>query len=602
MKQLLSDLLGRLRLWQKLTILGVIALVLVAIPFYLFFVGEQAVIDTALEEQKGMEPAVKMVDVVRATAKHRGLSASLLAGREALDKDRRAQKTRVDQAIAAYDTASKGLDYPGTAEVWRQFKEEWVKVEQGVESRTISREQSWDAHTRLNSHALRLIRLIADGSHLSLDPDPDTYHLIQAILIESSILSEKLGQARGFGASLLAKAETLRAQSKPPAVGDKGVTVQERAAVFSMADRARESLNSINQELEQFQISAPAAVKTRLEASARQMNALVDKSLPLARSEIVDAANLTYSSTEYFGLLTQAIDAAFAFTDDGSALLKELFERKISAARTAQYTTSGVILLIFAFAALLAVLISRSITGPVGHLVAVMDRLAMGDNKIRANLETYDEIGALGRQFDIMVDQREAVSEKVRRENEQLNNSVIELMQAVARLANKDLTVKVPVAEDITGLVADALNMLSTETANVMNRVVDIAGKVAAISRQVKTQSDAVIGVATEEKLEVEQAAAELSLASEVMQGIATLALSCNQAAEQAIHNTDRAQETVLGTVEGITTIRDTIRETEKRIKRLGERSQEIGGVVNLINGIAERTHILAINASMHAA
>jgi methyl-accepting chemotaxis protein len=57
-----------------------------------------------------------------------------------------------------------------------------------------------------------------------------------------------------------------------------------------------------------------------------------------------------------------------------------------------------------------------------------------------------------------------------------------------------------------------------------------------------------------------------------------------------------------LNTVDGITTIRDTIRETEKRIKRLGERSQEISGVVNLINSIAERTHILALNASMHAA
>ena len=55
-------------------------------------------------------------------------------------------------------------------------------------------------------------------------------------------------------------------------------------------------------------------------------------------------------------------------------------------------------------------------------------------------------------------------------------------------------------------------------------------------------------------------------------------------------------------TIEGINLIRDTIRETEKRIKRLGERSQEIGGVVSLINNIAERTHILALNASMHAA
>ena len=48
--------------------------------------------------------------------------------------------------------------------------------------------------------------------------------------------------------------------------------------------------------------------------------------------------------------------------------------------------------------------------------------------------------------------------------------------------------------------------------------------------------------------------------------------------------------------------IREIIRETEKRIKRLGERSQEITGAVNLINTIAERTHILALNARMHAA
>jgi methyl-accepting chemotaxis protein len=66
--------------------------------------------------------------------------------------------------------------------------------------------------------------------------------------------------------------------------------------------------------------------------------------------------------------------------------------------------------------------------------------------------------------------------------------------------------------------------------------------------------------------------------------------------------NTDKAQETVLDTVQGITSIRNTIRETEKRIKRLGERSQEIGSVVTIINGISERTHILALNASMHAA
>jgi methyl-accepting chemotaxis protein len=131
---------------------------------------------------------------------------------------------------------------------------------------------------------------------------------------------------------------------------------------------------------------------------------------------------------------------------------------------------------------------------------------------------------------------------------------------------------------------------------------VQLAGNVASVSQQVKTQSDSVILVAQEEKREVEQSNIELNNASAAMLGVAQLAVSCNEAAEKAIKNTDKAQETVLDTVQGITTIRDTIRETEKRIKRLGERSQEIGGVVNLINNIAERTHILALNASMHAA
>jgi methyl-accepting chemotaxis protein len=86
------------------------------------------------------------------------------------------------------------------------------------------------------------------------------------------------------------------------------------------------------------------------------------------------------------------------------------------------------------------------------------------------------------------------------------------------------------------------------------------------------------------------------------MNRIAELAKTCNQAAEGAIETTRKALETVVSTVDGITSTRDTIRETEKRIKRLGERSQEITGVVSLINTIAERTHILALNASMHAA
>lgn len=77
---------------------------------------------------------------------------------------------------------------------------------------------------------------------------------------------------------------------------------------------------------------------------------------------------------------------------------------------------------------------------------------------------------------------------------------------------------------------------------------------------------------------------------------------TCNTAAETAIIRTQTALDTVNSTVEGIHTVRDTIIETESRIKRLGERSQDIGGAVQLIHGITERTQTLALSASMQAA
>jgi methyl-accepting chemotaxis protein len=191
---------------------------------------------------------------------------------------------------------------------------------------------------------------------------------------------------------------------------------------------------------------------------------------------------------------------------------------------------------------------------------------------------------------------------QIEQENEALNNSVITLLQAVSQLSQRDLTIKVPVSEDVTGPVADALNLLTHETAGVLQRVQSLSDDVAAASSMVKTQSETVVQVADTEHTKIVETTADLASASEAMNQIAELAQACNSAADKAIEQTRKALDTVTSTVTGINNTRDTIHETEKRIKRLGERSQEISGAVNLINNIAERTHILALNASMHAA
>ncbi len=239
---------------------------------------------------------------------------------------------------------------------------------------------------------------------------------------------------------------------------------------------------------------------------------------------------------------------------------------------------------------------------PVERLKNIMKKISEGDLDARIGIKSGDEFQDISTSIDTMLNERVSVLTNIEDDNEQLNDSIVALLETVAQLAQKNLSIKAKVNEDITGPLADALNLMSSETTSVLNEVTRISGDVAETSNLVKSQSDNVLLLANKEQDEVENAALELKSAAEAMSRIARLAEQSNTAAEDAIKTTITAMSTVSDTVDSINKIRDTIHETEKRIKRLGERSQEIGTAVNLINNISERTHILALNASMHAA
>ena len=247
-------------------------------------------------------------------------------------------------------------------------------------------------------------------------------------------------------------------------------------------------------------------------------------------------------------------------------------------------------------------LIIKPIGTPLSHMNDVLSKVAKGDRKTRIEINSDDELGSISKSINTILDDRITTTKVVEDENETLNNSILTLLETVAQLAQKDLTVKAIVSEDMTGPIADALNMMSSETSKVLNEVMNVSKEIAETSKIVKSQSDNVILFAENERNVVEVTVEELKSASDTMVKINKLAELSNTAAEDASKSTKTAMSTVTNTVNSINMIRDTIRETEKRIKRLGERSQEINSAVNLINNISERTHILALNASMHAA
>lgn len=314
------------------------------------------------------------------------------------------------------------------------------------------------------------------------------------------------------------------------------------------------------------------------------------------RGGVIDAIN------ELDGLET-AVSQSFADALETAASAAEAIRAEGAEVQTAiQAVVTAIIFVVAMGTAIGIYLIYKSIVFPMVHIQSVIRQINKGKSHSRVKLRTQDELGDLGRAFNKLFDERIQQLEAQSLENEHLNNSIISLIKALGMIAKKDLTIKVPVSADITGTVSDAVNLLTTETARTLHQVKDISEEVDSVSNQLQDQSTRVMQFADSEKKQILATSRALDILSRAMNEVAKRAEDTNQTASKAIENTRSARKSVEETVDGIRTIRETIAETEKRTKRLGDRSQEISGIVSLINTIAERTHILALNASMHAA
>jgi len=589
--------LTRLLLWQKFAILGVLALVLVAVPTYQFVNASLVQINFAATERTGIPPSLSLIELIPLIQSHRALSAALLSGNEAIKAQVDSTRTKVDAEIKAIAAQVDALADDRSRASWQRVEQDWNAVAKGVAGRSITVRDSDAEQRKLVAGVFTTMDLVADYTLITLDPDVDTYYLHRMSLYEMAQLAESLAWLRDEGAGYLAAAAAARTGSHTA----ETITAGDRARLHAIVERARERRDNILAASAKVFDSTPA-IKSRLDTPLRAASDAILKAVDLTESELVEREALGVSASQYTKLYNQAINQLLKADLAAVGELDNAITLRMSGLRKHQIEVLTIIALLTVLGAIVGLLIVRSVTLPVGHLVRVMQKVRQGDSTARSQLKSDDEIGAMAQQFDSMMDEREAANARTSKENGELNNSVLVLLQSVAQLSRRDLTVKVPVAEDVTGAVSDALNVLAAETAGVLARVTDVAREVAGISEQVKVQADSVMATARSERSEVQEAARELTVAAQTMQDIAKLAQDCNDAAGRAIGTTRTALESVGATVGGIGTIRDTVRETEKRIKRLGERSQEISGVVNLINTISERTHILALNAAMHAA
>ncbi|MEO5342115.1 MAG: methyl-accepting chemotaxis protein [Gammaproteobacteria bacterium SHHR-1] len=195
--------------------------------------------------------------------------------------------------------------------------------------------------------------------------------------------------------------------------------------------------------------------------------------------------------------------------------------------------------------------------------------------------------------------QRERISSEV---NDRNQRAILRLLDEMGDLADGDLTVEATVTEDITGAIADSVNYAVEALRSL---VTGINSAVHRVSTSALESRDDAMKLADASKQQAEQIT-DISSSIEQMatsaDGMSKEAAQSAEVARKAVDASMKGSESVRNTIHGMDQIREQIQETAKRIKRLGESSQEIGDIVELIDDIADQTNILALNAAMQAA
>ena len=176
------------------------------------------------------------------------------------------------------------------------------------------------------------------------------------------------------------------------------------------------------------------------------------------------------------------------------------------------------------------------------------------------------------------------------------------LLDEMVDLSDGDLTIEATVTEDITGAIADSVNQAVEEMRTLVTTINETSVRVSASAQETRGTALSLEEASDHQRNQIEKASQTVKAMSEAMKQMAEESTKSAEIAQQSVDIAAAGGSTVRRTISGMDNIREQIQETSKRIKRLGESSQEIGNIVELIEDIADQTNILALNAAMQAA
>jgi methyl-accepting chemotaxis protein PixJ len=193
-------------------------------------------------------------------------------------------------------------------------------------------------------------------------------------------------------------------------------------------------------------------------------------------------------------------------------------------------------------------------------------------------------------------------ADQQQQEKELLQRRALALLMEVDPVSQGDLTVRATVTPDEVGTIADSYNAIIRSLRELVMQVQQASHTVSTTATHSESSVCALSTDAKQQRTAVDLALRQVQATVKSIQGVAQRAAAAEEGVQRATQTIAAGDAAMNRTVQGILTIRETVAETTKKVKRLGDASQKISKVVNLISSFAAQTNMLALNAAIEAA
>jgi methyl-accepting chemotaxis protein len=580
-----------LSLGRKFALIGALALAMTAAPTAVVVSTHRATLAADEAESLGVAPAGHLMDVVRLTQQHRGLSAVALSGDEKSWALRQAKAGEVAQALARLQGSLATLGLPALTQQLQALDTRWQGLAASVGQRQLPPAESFAQHTALITAQLALLEGVIDGSAMALDPQAETYYLIQAALDQLPALTETLGQLRARGASALTKGEASPEQR-----------AQITALVSLARSQAQKAYGAYGKSL-----TASPALQSRLAATSTAARQAADAALKLAETQIVQAATLSMAGPAYFAAQTQAIDAQFGLVDASMQALHAALTERVAHDRQVLIALIATIAVLGSAAAVLMLTISRTTSGALKSAVQMAEAVAAGNLGARIDLQRRDEIGQLGNALQRMngsllsiVRQVRTSSDSIATGSAQIASGSLDLSQRTEEQA-ANLEQTAASMEELTATVrqnsataaqattlAQQARSAAEEGGSVVGRVVSTMHGISEASRRIADITGVIDSIAFQTNILALNAAVEAARAGEQGRGFAVVASEVRALAQRSAEAAREIKALVGASVEQAATGTQLVDEAGRSVQAIVGRVQRVSELIHEISAASQ--------------